>query len=246
MEHTNYNSVSIVDNEDTNTTNNTGNVNNQVTIEGRILDEIELHHTTHGEKIYLFTISSSRLNNETTDDIPVEVSERVVDINEFSKGDFIRVLGQFRSYNQYDEESGRVRLRLFIFARDMEKCEEGESKKNNIHLMGYICKKPVFRTTPQGREISDVILAVNRMYKKTDYIPCIAWSRNARFLSRLEVGTKIDLDGRLQSRTYRKRITDEEYDTRTVYEVSVSSVQVVDKDAEEEKEESFHSETENS
>lgn len=217
-------------------------VNNQAVIDGTIITDIELHHNTHGENIYAFTISSKRLNNDVTDDIPVEVSERVVDINEFKKGDIVRVVGQFRSYNQYDEASDRVRLKLFLFARDMTLCEDDNSRKNSIHLVGYVCKKPVFRTTPQGREISDVIIAVNRMYKKTDYIPCIAWSRNARFLSRFEVGTKVELEGRIQSREYRKRVDDIEFITRVVYEVSISNIQVLE--GPKEREESLDSQEE--
>ena len=227
MEQTNYNPSNLQ--EDVQATGTSSAVvSNQIIIDGKISTDILLSHNTHGENIYSFTVSSPRLNNEVTDDIPVEVSERVVDINSFHKGDFVRVVGQFRSYNQYDESLDRVRLKLFIFARDIEHSDNYDSRKNSIRLIGFICKNPVFRTTPQGREISDAILAVNRMYKKTDYIPCIAWSRNARFLSRLEVGTKIELEGRVQSRSYRKKISEEEFESRTVYEVSISSLQVLE------------------
>ena len=189
---------------------------------------------------YAFTISSPRLTEGVTDDIPVEVSERVVDIRDFHKGDFVRVTGQFRSYNKFEENSNKVRLKLFIFARDIEHNPYLDSRKNSIHLSGYLCKNPVFRTTPQGREISDAIIAVNRMYRRSDYIPCIAWSRNARYLSKLEVGTKLELEGRVQSRSYRKKIGEDEFESRTVYEVSISSLQVLSEP--EEREESLDTE----
>ena len=127
---------------------------------------------------------------------------------------------------------------LTVFAKDIkylsEQDEENSSEKvsNEVTLIGYICKKPIYRQTPFGREISDILLAVNRAYNKSDYIPAIAWGRNARFCQNIEVGTKVKITGRVQSRNYEKKFEDGTTQTRTAYEVSISSLEIVNEEEE--------------
>lgn len=205
---------------------------NSLKVEGFVDEEPEYHHETHGEKIYRFNIRIPRKNRDAFDLIPVEVSERAVDISDIKKGSLIRVCGQFRSFNKVNNDTNKVSLSLSIFARDVvciSKEDLDGRYENLIHLKGNICKEPIFRVTPNGREIGDVILAVQRVYGRNDYIPCIAWSRNARYISGLEVGTGISLTGRIQSRNYYKfRGTDKE-EFHTVYEVSISELSVTNK-----------------
>ena len=205
---------------------------NLVEVEGFVSKGPEYHHSTHGEDIYLFELSVLRSNKTSNDVLPIEISSRAVDISRIHTNDIVRIFGQFRSFNKVDRDSGKVSLQLSIFVRDIDWITEEEcSFKNQISLYGYICKNPTYRVTPSGREISDVILAVNRIYGRSDYIPCIAWSRNARFVSGLPVGTLLEIKGRIQSRVYRKKIANtNEYIENTVYEVSVSSLSKVDGD----------------
>lgn len=163
--------------------------------------------------------------SSSEDRIPVMVSERLLDVTQDYTGEFIMVFGQFRSYNRHEEQ--RNRLVLSVFAREVEFIEEelDGAKTNNILLEGYICKKPIYRKTPLGREIADLLLAVNRPYGKSDYIPCICWGRNARFASGFEVGEHVQILGRIQSRDYVKKISETETENRTAYEVSVSKLE---------------------
>lgn len=204
-------------------------------LEGYVDTEPTFHHKTHDENIYSFILRVPRLNKEVSDYIPIEISERAADINLIKVGSVVRVNGQFRSFNKMNHESGKVSLSLSVFVRDILIYTEDTTYKfiNNIHLDGHICKEPVFRITPNGREIGDIILAVNRIYGRSDYIPCIAWSRNARYASSLRVGQRIIIDGRIQSRKYRKKddTVEEGFIERTVYEVSINSL--VKKDEEE-------------
>ncbi len=203
--------------------------NNKATLIGEIVSNFEFSHEAYGEGFYTAMLASERLSC-AKDIIPVMASERLVDMKSEWEGRFMRVNGQFRSYNKY--EDGRRHLELSVFAREFEDITEergfGLEDENFIFLDGYICEPPIYRKTPLGREIADILLAVNRPYGKSDYIPCIAWGRNARFASGLETGTRLQIDGRIQSREYQKRISDDEYETRTAYEVSVSKLTVVE------------------
>ena len=198
--------------------------NNQVTIMGEIVSEFTFSHEVFGEGFYMVDVSVRRLSN-SVDTIPVMISERLIDVNEDYTGEFLMVSGQFRSYNRHDEQKNR--LVLSVFAREVSFIEEelDGAKTNSILLDGYICKLPIYRKTPLGREIADLLLAVNRPYGKSDYIPCICWGRNARFASAFEVGEHVQILGRIQSREYVKKLSETETEKRTAYEVSVSKLE---------------------
>lgn len=202
--------------------------NNQVTISGEIVSDFEFSHEVYGEKFYITQLEVER-KSEITDIVPIMVSDRLADVKKDWTGQFAKISGQFRSFNKHEESKNR--LVLSVFAREFEVLEDDGTIKpideNKIFLDGYICKQPTYRKTPLGREIADILLAVNRPYGKSDYIPCIAWGRNARFAETLEVGTRLKVLGRIQSREYQKKISDNEYETRTVYEVSVSKLEVL-------------------
>ena len=172
-------------------------------------------------------VNVKRLSN-SEDRIPLMISERLIDVSQDYTGEFIMVSGQFRSYNRHDEQKNR--LVLSVFVREVSVIEEelDGAKTNNIFLDGYICKLPVYRKTPLGREIADLLLAVNRPYGKSDYIPCICWGRNARFASTFEVGEHVQIMGRIQSREYIKKLTETETEKRIAYEVSVSKLECLE------------------
>ena len=196
---------------------------NTALIAGIIEDEAVFSHSVYGEGFYTFHVCVPRLS-ETRDSIPVTVSERLCDPQKLHVGDRVEIAGQFRSYNNYSDTGNR--LMLTLFARDIRFPEgETDAPPNEIILVGFICKPPVYRHTPFGREISDMLLAVNRSYNKSDYIPCIAWGRNARFSKNLEVGDKVRLSGRIQSREYRKRTGEDEFISKTAYEISVVKIE---------------------
>ncbi len=179
--------------------------NNQVTIAGEVVSEFTFSHEVYGEHFYIVNIAVCRLSN-SYDVIPVMVSERLIDVTSDYRGCVLQVSGQFRSYNRHEEN--RNRLVLSVFAREavlLLQEDEDEQNPNHIFLDGYVCKHPVYRKTPLGREIADVLLAVNRPYGKSDYIPCICWGRNARFADKFEVGSHIQIWGRIQSREYQKK-----------------------------------------
>lgn len=201
--------------------------NNQVVIMGEIVGDFQFSHEIFGEGFYMLNVQVERLS-DSTDIIPLMVSERLIDVNADYKGCNIVVSGQFRSYNRHEER--RNKLVLSVFAREIEFVDEvGESNKaNQIYLDGYICKAPIYRKTPLGREIADLLLAVNRPYGKSDYIPCICWGRNARFASTFEVGSRCAVWGRIQSREYMKKLNEEEMEKRVAYEVSVSKLDQLD------------------
>lgn len=200
--------------------------NNRVSIIGEIISEFRYSHQVFGEGFYTVDVSVNRLS-DMTDVIPLMVSERLVDVSQNYIGMLVEATGQFRSYNKHD--GTRNKLVLSIFVRDWQLVEENEEsgKTNQIFLDGFICKSPIYRKTPLGREISDLLVAVNRPYGKSDYIPCIAWGRNARFASSFEVGKRIQIWGRVQSRDYIKKINEEETEKHTAYEVSVSKLEYV-------------------
>ena len=201
--------------------------NNQVTIAGEVVSEFTFSHEVYGEHFYIVNIAVCRLSN-SYDVIPVMVSERLIDVTSDYRGCILQVSGQFRSYNRHEEN--RNRLVLSVFAREAvlaSQEDEDEQNPNHIFLDGYVCKHPVYRKTPLGREIADVLLAVNRPYGKSDYIPCICWGRNARFADKFEVGSHIQIWGRIQSREYQKKITEDQYEKRVAYEVSVSKLEYI-------------------
>lgn len=203
--------------------------NNQVTIVGTVDSEFTYSHEVFGEGFYMLEVVVSRLSH-MEDRIPLMVSERLVDVKESCMGKIVEVHGQFRSYNNNKHEEGRNRLILSVFVREFSFVgEEGTlTRPNSIYLDGYICKPPVYRMTPLGREIADLLMAVNRPYGKSDYLPCICWGRNARFAGKFEVGTHIHLWGRIQSRTYQKRLEDDVVEKRTAYEISVNKIECVE------------------
>ena len=201
--------------------------NNQVTIAGEVVSEFRICHEVYGEHFYIVNIAVCRLSN-SYDVIPVMVSERLIDVTSDYRGCVLQVSGQFRSYNRHEEN--RNRLVLSVFAREAvlaSQEDEDEQNPNHIFLDGYVCKHPVYRKTPLGREIADVLLAVNRPYGKSDYIPCICWGRNARFADKFEVGSHIQIWGRIQSREYQKKIAEDQYEKRVAYEVSVSKLEYI-------------------
>lgn len=206
------------------------NTNNQATVIGTIEDDFTLNHEIYAEKFYTFSVSIPRLSG-ANDSVRIMISERLIMDNSYQKGDKVEITGQFRSYNSY--ENGENRLVLTVFAKDICHYEEDENKNPNaLYLNGYICKSPVYRTTPFGREITDILLAVNRSYNKSDYIPIIAWGRNARFAKNLNVGDNVKLWGRIQSRNYQKRISEDEVITKTAYEVSINRMELVTDESE--------------
>ena len=211
--------------------------NNYLTLVGKVTGEKKFSHEIYGERFYVFNLEISRLSGNA-DIIPITVSERLATDEMLTAGKKLLVKGQFRSYNSYENEKNR--LILTVFAKDVIEVEENEEEQeeneivkkdtitNEVVLVGYICKAPIYRQTPFGREIADVLLAVNRAYNKSDYIPTIAWGRNARFCQNLEVGTKVKVVGRVQSRMYEKKHEDGTVENRVAYEVSVGSLEVVE------------------
>ncbi len=202
--------------------------NNRVQLCGTVLSEPEYSHEVYEESFYTFMLDTPRLS-EISDKIKITISEKFLAGGSFSVGDRVRIDGQFRSYNNFSNVGNRLILTVFVKSIDVIQDEEFEENINSIYLNGYICKQPVYRTTPFGREIADVLIAVNRSYNKSDYIPCIAWGRNAKFAESLKVGDNIIVRGRVQSREYQKKISEDEMETKTAYEVSVSRLEVAEK-----------------
>lgn len=203
--------------------------NNQVTIEGEIVSGFTYSHEIYGEGFYMVDIKVLRLS-DSFDIIPLMVSERLIDTSQNYSGYNIHVNGQFRSYNRHEERKNR--LVLSVFARELAFVEEVEesTKSNMIFLDGYICKEPVYRKTPLGREIADLLIAVNRPYGKSDYIPCICWGRNARYASGFSISDHCGVWGRIQSREYMKKIDEDNLERRVAYEVSVSKLEIAEED----------------
>ena len=192
--------------------------NNHVLLKGKIKELPTYSHTVMGEGFFEMFVEVERLSEEV-DVLPVTISERLIE--NFKVGDEIGISGQFRSYNKL--ENGRSKLMLTIFVKELVDPKD-MSEINQIYLIGYICKEPIYRTTPFGREICDMLLAVNRAYNKSDYLPCISWGRNARFVRDLEVGEKLEVQGRIQSRKYQKHLEDGTVESKVAYEISLSSV----------------------
>ena len=222
--------------------------NNHLLLRGKITSYKRFSHEIYGESFYVFDLEVERLSGNS-DIIPITVSERLIVPEELTIGKEVIIEGQFRSYNSYENE--RNRLVLTVFAKEIKfvendtKSEEDEREEkvsNEVVLTGFICKKPIYRQTPFGREISDILLAVNRAYNKSDYIPAIAWGRNARFCQNLDVGTKVRITGRVQSRNYEKKLEDGTTQTRVAYEVSIGSLEVINENEEENKNETTENE----
>lgn len=202
---------------------------NSAILIGVVLTPPVISHKSYGETFYSFIVGVDRKSG-FRDVIQIIVSERLIWNLEFEPGDFVEILGQIRTYNE--EQDGRNKLNVVVFAREFKRCEEEEKveHENKINLEGFICKKPIGRISPLGREICDIMLAVNRMYNKSDYIPCIAWGRNAGYASNLSVGTKIAISGRIQSREYRKRDAEGNITVKTAYEVSILKLESLAED----------------
>jgi len=201
--------------------------NNTISVVGNVVSDYAFSHEVFGEGFYKFALEVSRLS-DAADILPVTISERIMDKERFAVGSTVCVTGQIRSYNSYVESENRNRLVLTIFARDCDEPADSASRNpNNVTLNGFICKPPIYRTTPFGREIADLLIAVNRSYNKSDYIPCITWGRNARFAGKLAVGDNIKINGRMQSRSYQKKTDAGETLEKIAYEVSVSKLEPV-------------------
>ena len=227
--------------------------NNYLTLVGRVTGEKTFSHEIYGEKFYRFSLSIARLSGNA-DIIPITVSERLISDDTLSEGKKLLIKGQFRSYNSFENEKNK--LVLTVFAKDVQElpeveAQEGENSEeapkkdemtNEVVLIGFVCKKPIYRQTPFGREIADLLLAVNRAYNKSDYIPTIAWGRNARFCQNIEVGAQVKIVGRVQSRQYEKKHEDGTVETKTAYEVSVCGLELLSEDGKTQKAEAENTE----
>ena len=217
--------------------------NNYLILVGKVTGEKKFSHEIYGERFFTFNLSIPRLSGNA-DIIPVTTSERLTTDEMLTEGKKLLIKGQFRSYNSYENE--RNKLVLTVFAKDVQEVEENEENEENeivkkemttneVVLIGYVCKKPIYRQTPFGREIADLLLAVNRAYNKSDYIPTIAWGRNARFCQNLEIGTQVKIIGRVQSRMYEKKYEDGTVEQKVAYEVSICSLELIEQSGNEEK-----------
>ncbi len=194
--------------------------NNKVCLTGKVVSKPEFSHEVFGEGFYELKLSVKRLS-EHSDIIPITVSEKLLINDDFELDRDVCVRGQFRSYNKLID--GKSKLMLTVFVREIGVVDENQNP-NVIELTGYICKPPIYRTTPFKREICDILVAVNRAYNKSDYLPCIAWGRNARFVQSIEVGQKVLIFGRIQSRDYQKKISEDSCESRVAYEISISKI----------------------
>jgi len=205
---------------------------NMVKIVGKVVSDKKFSHEMYGERFYIFEMEVPRLSS-SVDILPITISERLLFNIDFHLGQCVIIEGQLRSYNRFVDTNNKLVLTIFgreIFVPSEEELQDILRKPNEIYLDGYICKKPVYRTTPFGREITDILLAVNRPYNKSDYIPCIAWGRNARYCEKLLVGDHIKIWGRIQSREYQKRIHTGDVETKIAFEVSLSKIEIIEND----------------
>ncbi len=196
---------------------------NQTELRGTIINTPEYSHKTYGETFYTFILGIERRSGYV-DEIPIVISDRLIWNHTLKPDDRVHIFGQIRTYNETVD--GKNRLNIVVFAREFELAEDLTlPDENNVYLDGFLCKPPVRRISPLGREICDMMLAVNRMYNKSDYIPCIAWGRNANYGGGLEVGTRIQITGRIQSREYRKKDEEGNVTTKVAYEVSILKIE---------------------
>lgn len=198
---------------------------NNVKISGIVESDLEFNNAQFGENFYKMMVAVKR-NSGIKDVIPVFFSDRLINVKDKYIGKYINIIGQFRSYNEHGDNKNK--LVLYVFAKEFEFIDECKGDVNYIELSGYICKEPIYRMTPLGREITDMLLAVNRQYGKSDYVPCIAWGRNAKYINSLCVGSHCKIIGRIQSREYAKKISDEVVENRVAYEISVTQIEVID------------------
>ncbi|MDB0440006.1 single-stranded DNA-binding protein [Clostridioides difficile] len=199
--------------------------NNVVNLRGELDNKLEFSHEIFGEKFYNVKIKINRLS-DSFDTLPMTVSERLLQDIDINKQNLVNVVGQLRSYNK--TLNNKNRLVLTVFVREIKTIEEENKDPNSIFLDGYVCKEPVYRKTPLGREITDLLVAINRPYNKSDYIPSIVWGRNAKFAKNLKVGDRIQLWGRVQSREYEKKIDEDNVVKKMAYEVSISKIKKLD------------------
>ena len=193
--------------------------NNIVKVSGEITKEPIFSHEMYGEGFYEFSIKIKRLSN-IFDIIPVTISERLMQDISLNIGDRVRFVGQYRSYNKLVNDKSKLCLTIFV----REFVDDCQYDENEVEMTGFVCKNPIYRTTPFNREICDVLIAVNRSYNKSDYIPCIAWGRNARYVKNFKIGDKVSMSGRIQSRVYQKKLDSGEIVLKTAYEVSLNKV----------------------
>lgn len=198
--------------------------NNQAVIAGEVITELSFSHEVFGEGFYMLKIRVNRLS-AAGDIVPLMISDRLIDVKQSYIGQRIEVKGQFRSYNKHENETNHLILSVFVREVRFLEATEESPKPNSIYLDGFICKPPVYRMTPLGREIADLLIAVNRSYGKSDYIPCICWGRNARYAGGLEVGTRVSIWGRIQSREYQKKIEDHMIVKKMAFEVSINKME---------------------
>ncbi len=194
--------------------------NNKVYIAGKVVSEPKFSYEVFGEGFYEFNLEVKRLS-DISDVIPVTISERLMQAENIIMGSNLAGVGQFRSYNKLID--GKSKLMLTVFIRELKEYDENINP-NQIEITGYVCKEPIYRTTPFKREIADVLIAVNRSFNKSDYLPCIAWGRNAKYVSTLNVGDKLEMVGRIQSRVYQKRIDENTVEEKVAYEISLNKI----------------------
>ncbi len=194
--------------------------NNKVYIAGKVVSEPKFSYEVFGEGFYEFNLEVKRLS-DISDVIPVTISERLMQAENIIMGSNLAGVGQFRSYNKLID--GKSKLMLTVFIRELKEYDENINP-NQIEITGYVCKEPIYRTTPFKREIADVLIAVNRSFNKSDYLPCIAWGRNAKYVSTLNVGDKLEMVGRIQSRVYQKRIDENTVEEKVTYEISLNKI----------------------
>ena len=202
--------------------------NNHVWLTGTIISMPEYSHEAYGEKFYNLMFGVERLSG-VKDVIPLMVSESLIDVsNDNCIGVTASVYGTFRSFNKHEETKSH--LVLYVFVHDIDEASGKDADMNDCNLIkleGFVCKDPVYRKTPLGRELTEILIAVNRSYGKSDYIPCITWGRKARLAAELKVGTLVSVEGRIQSREYTKKVNERETEQHIAYEVSAHRVEVI-------------------
>lgn len=203
--------------------------NNNITTFGLVAEEPTFNHEVFGEKFFKMMISVNRVSG-TVDTLPVLISERIADMKELKAGACVMITGRIRSYNKHIGEKSKLILAIFTENIEIYENEAEPPFDNDVVLRGFICKEPIYRVTPLGREITDVHIAVNRAYGKSDYIPCVVWGRTAKLVGHLPVGTHIEMTGRFQSRPYTKKISEDEVENRVAYEVSVGRVEIIEEE----------------
>lgn len=201
--------------------------NNHVTICGKIVSGFRFSHEAYGKKYYMMDVDICRLSGNV-DCIPVMISEELADTSKNLTGQCVYAVGEFRSYSWYDGNKNRLKLNVFAKKMALDGLEWDGLPGNAVLLDGYVCRQPVYRITPRGYAIADLLVAVNRSYGSSDYIPCICWGYNARFAASFGAGSHIKIWGRIQSREYLKKLNETETEKRTAYEVSVNRLEYAD------------------